>query len=389
MRILLFILTSLSLNLFQVLVAQDWTLKLKSTVELRTWRLTSRADKSEKSIQGASIVLHSGNAIIKEVQSDLEGNFEIEIPAHGDFYLTVSYPGCNTKKFYVSTKGIPDDQNNKDFKPSVKIGGFMMSKPFKGVDYLGLEEPLLKVEYKNKNEGFDKDQTISNKGIDIVTNIMDAENVLIEKFCNYNKLGDDALNKKNYVVAKGYYQKALELIPKEEYPLMRLEKAEDGIKETEAKKEAAAEEKAAQAAAAKLANEKAIEEKKAKEKAMFDKAAAERIEKEKAKAAKNPKPKEVKPATHPATVTPAPVAVAKINTASPAPAKPNIGKAKRKVPGKIGTDKYYELVDKGDEYFKDKRYEESKKYYEEAIHLRPNDPVATKRLKEINVLLPK
>lgn len=374
------------LSLFQLVIAQNWTLKLKSTVELRTWRLTSRADKTEKSIQGATIVLHSGNAIIKEVQSDLEGNFEIEIPANGDFYLTVSYPGCNTKKFYVSTKGIPDDQNNKDFKPSVKIGGFMMSKPFKGVDYLGLEEPLLKVEYKNKNEGFDKDQTISNKGIDIVTNIMDAENVLIEKFCNYNKLGDDALNKKNYVVAKGYYQKALELIPKEEYPLMRLEKAEDGIKENEAKKEAADEEKAAQAAAAKLANDKAIEDKKAKDKAMFDKAAAERVEKEKAKSAKNPKQKETKPAPTP---TVAPVVAAKTNTGSTTASKPNKGKAKRKVPSKIGTDKYYELVDKGDEYFKDKRYEESKKYYEEALHLRPNDPVATKRMKEIKELTTK
>jgi hypothetical protein len=49
----------------------------------------------------------------------------------------------------------------------------MMSKPYKGVDYLGLEQPILilKVEYKNRSEGFNKDQTISTKGIDIVTNI--------------------------------------------------------------------------------------------------------------------------------------------------------------------------------------------------------------------------
>lgn len=368
--------------------SQEWSLKLKSTVELRTWRLTTRADKTEKSIQGATIILYNGTNAIKEVQSDPDGNFEIEIPANGDFYLSVSYPGCNTKKFYVSTKGIPDDQNNKDFKPSVKIGGFMMSKPFKGVDYLGLEQPLLKVEYKNRNEGFDKDQAISNKGIDIVTNIMDAENVLIEKFCNYNKLGDEALNKKNYVLAKGYYQKALELIPKEEYPLMRLEKAEDGIKENQAKKEAIEEEKAAQAAAAKLANQKAIEEKKAKEKAMFDKAAAERAEKEKAKAANNPKPKEVKPAPTP-TVAIAKTTSTSSSNADPVNNKHHKGKAKRKVPGKIGTDKYYELVDKGDEYFKDKRYEESKKYYDEALQLRPNDPVATKRLKEIDELMKK
>jgi len=80
-----------------------------------------------------------------------------------------------------------------------------MSRPIKGVDYLGLQEPLLKVEYKNKAEGFDKDVAVSNKGVSIISNIMDAENVIIEKFCNNTKLGDEALTKKNYTIAKNYY----------------------------------------------------------------------------------------------------------------------------------------------------------------------------------------
>jgi hypothetical protein len=250
--------------------AQEWSLKLKSTVQLRTWTLTSRADKDERNIDGATIQLIQNNQVIKEVVSDAEGNFVIDIPGNGDFYLNVSYPGCNSKKFYVSTKNIPTDVTNKEYKPKVTIGGFMMAKPFKGIDYLGLQEPLLAVEYKKNSSDFDKDQAISDKGVQIVQNIMDAEMTLINKFTYNTKLGDEALSKKNYKLAKTYYTKALEFIPNEEYPKFKLAKAEDGIKEDEAKQRILEEEKAAQVAAQKIALQKAIEEKKQKENASFN-----------------------------------------------------------------------------------------------------------------------
>ncbi|MBP9068980.1 MAG: hypothetical protein KBG47_05700 [Bacteroidia bacterium] len=248
--------------------SQEWSLKLKSTVQLRTWKLTSRADKDERSCQGANIQLIQNNKTIKETVSDQDGNFVIDIPGNGDFYINVSYPNCKGKKFYVSTKNVASDVAGNNFKPSVTIGGFMMAKPFSGIDYIGLQEPLLAVEYKN-NE-FDKDKTISDKGIEIVQNIMDAEVKLIDKFCFQTKLGDEALSNKSYKLAKQYYTKALELIPNEEYPKFKLEKAEDGIKEEEAKDQALKAEKAAQIEAQKIALQKKIEEKKQKENASFN-----------------------------------------------------------------------------------------------------------------------
>ncbi len=246
---------------------QEWSLKLKSTVQLRTWTLTSRADKDERSCEGANIQLIQNNKVIKELMSDKDGNFVIDIPGNGDFYINVSYPGCNGKKFYVSTKNVASDVAGNNFKPSVTIGGFMMAKPFTGIDYIGLQEPLLAVEYKNSE--FDKDQAVSDKGVQIVQNIMDAEMRLIDKFCFNTKLGDEALTKKNYKLAKTYYTKALELIPNEEYPKFKLEKAEEKIKEEEDKKAALAAEAAAKAEAQKLALQKAMEEKKLKENAAF------------------------------------------------------------------------------------------------------------------------
>ncbi len=267
-RLLLSIL--LFTSAFSVL-AQDWTLKLKSTVQLRTWTLTTMADKKERNIDGAKISLMQGDKVLSEVQSDTEGNFELEIPGNGNFQIYVSYPGCNAKKFYVSTKNVPAEVSGQKDKPNIIIGGFMMSKPFKGIDYLGLQQPLLAVEYKNT--GFDKDKEISDKGVQIVQNIMDAEMTLINKFCFHTKAGDNALNKKNYKLAKECYTKALELIPNEDYPKIKLARAEDGIKEEQAKNEALAQEKAAQIEAQKIANQKAIEEKKKTENASFNKPA--------------------------------------------------------------------------------------------------------------------
>jgi tetratricopeptide (TPR) repeat protein len=263
-RVLLLLIVIACSNIY----SQEWSLKLKSTVQLRTWKLTSRADKDERSCEGANIQLIQDNKIIKEIVSDKDGNFVIDIPGNGIFYINVSYPGCNGKKFYVSTKNVATDAASNNFKPSVTIGGFMMAKPFSGIDYIGLQEPLLAVEYKN-NE-FDKDQTISNKGVQIIENIMDAEVRLIDKFCFQTKLGDEALTKKNYKLAKQYYTKALELIPNEDYPKFKLEKAEDGIKEEEAKEQALKAEKAAQIEAQKIAMQKKIEEKKQKENASFN-----------------------------------------------------------------------------------------------------------------------
>lgn len=337
-------------------LAQNWTLKLSSNVELRSWRLTSRADKTQKLAQGATIVLLKGSSVITETTSDANGDFTIEIPGNGDYNLTVSYPGCNTKRFYVSTKNVPDAIGKETFQPSVSIGGFLMSKPINGVDYIGLNEPLVKVEFKNKEEGFDKDEAVTANGIKIVSKIIDDEKAIIEKFCTANKLGDDALNNKNYKLAKIYYQKALEIIPKEEYPTERLKRAEDGIKEAENKEDIKALETAQKVEASKAANQKIIEEKKAQDKDQFQKAADKRIAIEKSKEKKES-------------------------------GDAKTGKAKYSTPKKIGTDPYHTTISKANDHFDKKQYSEAKKQYEEALKIKAKDDFATKRIKEIDHLL--
>ena len=337
-----------SLFLCFISISQNWTLKLTSTIELRTWRLTTSAQKSEKVLGGATITLFKDKTQIGQTTSNPTGNFEIDIPAQGEFILTIAYTACNTKKFYVTTNGVPENVGKANYKPTVNITGFLMSKPIKGVDYIGLNEPLVKVEYKANEQNFDKDQPVTNNGLSILSKIYDAENTIIEKFCSANKSGDEALKKHNCILAKEFYNKAINLIPGEQYPIDQKEKAELCIKDKKTKEEAVAQLNAEQVQAAKTENEKAIAKKNEKNKEQFNKNLPEK------------------------TNTTTTVETSQNNNTSET-TENNSGTSKHSIPQKFGADKYKEAITKADNYFKTKHYAEAKKQYEVALNQKPKD----------------
>jgi hypothetical protein len=266
--------------------AQDWKLKLSSNVELRTWKLTSTYEKEERSLQGAKIVLTKSGSVIEETTTDGNGDFSIMVPPNGDFILTVSFAGCNTKRFSVNTTGVPENYNSdKSWKPTFSIGGFVMCRAYPGVDYSALEQPLLKVEWKGKKKVFDNDELVTGGGIATVTKIYESEMALIQKFCGLNKQGDVALAKPDCPLAKTLYQQAMAMITFETYPVTQLQKVGDCLKNANDATAKAAEEAAKKAAAEKAAAEKAAADKLAADKAAAEKAATDKAARE--AAAKN------------------------------------------------------------------------------------------------------
>lgn len=269
-----------------LLSAQEWKLKLSSNVELRTWKLTSTYEKEEKPLQGAKIVLtKAGGGVVEETSTDGSGDFTIMVPPNGEFILTVSFGGCNTKRFSVSTTGVPESYS-KETKPfSFSIGGFIMARAYPGIDYSALEQPLIKVEWMTKKKVFDNDETVTGRGIESIGNINAAENALMQKFCGLNKQGDAALAKPDCPLAKKLYQEATALIPFETYPVLQLQKVGECLKNQSEAAAKAAEEAAKKAAAEKAAAEKAAADKIAAEKAAAEKAAATKAANEAAAAA--------------------------------------------------------------------------------------------------------
>ncbi len=254
---------------------QNWKLKLSSNVEIMNWKLTSVADKSQKALQGASIVLSKNGSVVEETSTNTNGDFTVMVPPNGEFLLTVSYPGYNTKRFSINTFNVPEDFAKDDYKPTFSIGGFIMAKAFPGIDYSALQKPLVHVEFKQKKKLFDHDEIITDQGLASVTKIYGDESKLIQEFCSTNKKGDAALAKPDCPLAKMLYEKAISLIPGESYPVEQLAKVGQCLKDKEEAEKKAAEQK-------QLAQEKAKADADAKEKAKADKLAADKTAKEKA-----------------------------------------------------------------------------------------------------------
>lgn len=401
-------------------------MKISSNVELRTWKLTTKAEKEEKPLLGAAITLYKGGKIVNQSTSDGNGDFTVFVPANGEFILSVSYPGCNAKKFSIITTGVPPEVQKDNFKPSFSIGGFVMAKPFPGIDYSGLQQTLVAVIYEPKIKNFDDDEPYTDAGLGIVMKISNAENVLISNFCNTNKAGDAALVKPDCPLAKMLYEKAIAMIPGEQYPVVQLAKVGDCLKAKEeaAMKKAEAEKFAKEKAAA----EKAYKEQSAKTKLEADKSAKEKASVEKAekdKLAKENVAAKSKTATDKVTSDKEAIAkkakqkseadkIAKQNAAGDA----SVGKkakeeaeepktariessnsdktgtinksdSKHKVPQVLGANKYKDALTKAEGYFKMKRYAEAKSAYEEVLKIKAGDIYATNKLEEVNKLLAK
>ena len=505
-----------------IILAQSWNLKLKSTVELRTFILTNKVDIKEDPLPLALITLYKGTSVVNQMQSDVKGQFAIDVPANGEFILVVSYAGCNSKKFAISTMDVPSNMVSDKYAPVFEIEGVIMAKAFVGVNYSILQQPLAKIGYIEKGKKFGHDESYTNQMLDGLEKIWNDESDILEKFTSLNNAGDMALSKGNCPLAKSNYEKAMTIIVGEKYPTNQLLKVGDCLKGTESQVNKAAAEKLAQekviaeklaqenataeklaqekataeklaqdksaaeklaqervladkiaqdkAAAEKLAKEKANTEKLAKEKTLADKlaqdkiaaeklsqekAAAEKLAQEKAAAEKlalskaaaeksaaqkvaqekaiaekqaQEKAKSEKQAKENTLQekltkkalsekiaqepllseknTPKPVQE-KVSTETAAkqdnqnvivPVSSNneqsVGKigsneAKYSISQTFGDDRYKELIKRGDELFKMKRYPEAKPIFEEALSKKPGDAYSTKKLAELEKLIQK
>jgi hypothetical protein len=220
---------------YSSIFADNWSFKLKSKVELRTWKLSAVAMKSATFLNGATVKLYNGSSVVSQTTSDAEGNFEMNIPHEGNYTLEITYPGCSLKKFTVNTKGVSNGDAN--FKPSVDIVGMMASKYTTDGKYLGLDQTHIKIEHHIAENTSKVTTGEAKPGYNFKLNSYDAEYLHIQRFCTANKLGDRALNNKNYALAKKFYLMAMDRIGEEEYPKDRLKVAEEGLKMEKESKE--------------------------------------------------------------------------------------------------------------------------------------------------------
>ena len=429
----------------------------------QTWvlPLTGKVEKNDKKLQGAVVMLLQGGKQIDQTMTGEDGSFKFDIPANGDFIVSVTKQGHCTKKFEVSTKGVPpDDKSTKRFD----IPGISLFEPLPNIDYSLLNQPLVKIKYSSEKEMFDYDEVYFNQSLAALDKLKqleeDVKNKQKEIEANYIeaiKNADKAFQKKEWILAKSTYKSASTIKPDEAYPKAQMAQIDAILKDQEAlnakakaeneakakaeadkakldaealaksKAEADAKAKAeadriakekadkakldaealakskldadakAKAEADRLAKEKADKSKLdaealAKSKAEADakaKAEADRLAKEKidaeSKAGMLAKEKAERDQLDAKTKAEAD-AKAKLEANRLAKEKANAeakAKAEAERQAKLGANKYKDEIKKGDEYFKNKKYLESKLAYENALIARAGDTYAKAKLIEI------
>jgi len=206
------------------LSSQSLIYKFKSKTLVRKWTLSSKAYRLEEVLPGATVELFEGSKRLAQTTSDAEGNFGFDLPSSGNFLIVISKAGYNTRKFSVNCSSIIIKNGAADFIPSVNLTGFISDKTIKDVGDIGLSAPIVQM-------ADDKNEILKYNGLNFPVNVNDGEIRVIQKFCTCNKLGDMAMQNKNYAIAKKYYQMASTIIVNEEYPKEQLKRAEDGLKE--------------------------------------------------------------------------------------------------------------------------------------------------------------
>ena len=232
----------------------------------KTVRFETRIEKDGKGTGSANVnVLQNGKPFRTVVTGD-DGKLKLDLPFGFNYQIVVSKPQLCTKKFEVSTIGIPEDSREMAFK----VDGISLFELQKGIDYSVLNQTLLKVNYNAGTQNMDYDEAYFNQIQGALAQLKELERSAIQKakekeasYQNAIKNGDKQFQKKEWQVALSSYQEATSIKPEESYPKEQIANINKLIAEADAKAKAEAEAKA-KAEAERLAKEKADADAKAK-----------------------------------------------------------------------------------------------------------------------------
>ncbi|MBL7902484.1 MAG: carboxypeptidase regulatory-like domain-containing protein [Bacteroidia bacterium] len=232
-------------------------------------RFQGSVSDERSNLSGVTLQVSKSGKVMNNVLTDAGGRYYFELPIGGEYIITVSKEGYISKKFSVSTLGVPAEMASLRF-PSVEAS-LTLFKRMEGIDYSLLNQPVNKFYFDVEREDFVYDENHlkqMKKGIEL---IKEQEKALLakekEREEQYNaaiKAGDKAFAKKDWTGALGFYEQSLKVKSEEAYPKAQIEKVNQALLEEKKNKEASelAAKNAADAAAA-----KALADKQAKEKA--------------------------------------------------------------------------------------------------------------------------
>lgn len=137
--------TSVLLLCLQICFGQEVTIHFKGKVY----------NDKNGSIGGANIQVLQDAFLPSSMQADVDGNYNLYLPLNREFDITITKEGYVQKKYFVSTKGIKEDQQME--KLPDYVADVVLFTRYDGIDYSLFDQPINKYHYNPKNNNIDYD----------------------------------------------------------------------------------------------------------------------------------------------------------------------------------------------------------------------------------------
>jgi len=307
-------------------------------------------------LEGATVTLIQDGKTVNKTITGKNGRFDFTLDFGFDYLIEFSKAGYVAKRLSVNTKNVPAEDASFGFE----FGGFQVElfKEMEGLDVSILDKPIGKVYFDSDlgNFDYDREHTRSMKEKldklqkDIARKLKEAEQQEKSREQDYLLAIADAersLEEKDYLMAQDHFEAASNIKPSEKYPKDQLKKIEALVKADQEKDE--------KYSKALTTAEKAFTSKKyAEAKTNYE-------------LALEVKPDEKYPKNK----------LAEVNKIIAEQANANTAEAEK--------DKQYtDLIAKADNSFDIKKYEEAKKFYQEAKAIKSQEEHPGKRIAEID-----
>ncbi|HWY37882.1 MAG TPA: carboxypeptidase regulatory-like domain-containing protein, partial [Bacteroidia bacterium] len=204
-------------------------------------------------VPGATIQVFQGSKQVVTTATGADGKYAFQLPVNADYMVSVTGPGMITKKFLISSKGIPPERTQESFAPIIATVGLWQK--IDGVDYSLLNQPANKFYYNPDKEILEVDKAYQEQMAGMIEQVRQKEASLAkqakEADKNYQaamKEGDKAFSKKDYTGALSQYNQALGLKKDDASAKAKIDQVNQAVKadaDAKAKTDADAKAKAA------------------------------------------------------------------------------------------------------------------------------------------------
>ncbi len=128
-------------------------------------------------LQGAFVQVNRNASLFNVLTANADGQYAFDLPIDGEYDVIISKPGYVTKRYVVSTIGVPEEKLDK---LPLYVADVMLFNYYDGIDYSLFDEPMNKYRYNSVNNNMDYDEAYLKSMKEAMKEVKKAEKELLK-----------------------------------------------------------------------------------------------------------------------------------------------------------------------------------------------------------------